>query len=91
MKATARPKPYAPPTKITDRQHQISETNYPRPKLPKVHCDQCNEHPGGFRGFHELQRHVDAEHKGWVRKRVCQDPWQLGIPTDIVAITPLDK
>ncbi|KAL2134395.1 hypothetical protein VTI74DRAFT_314 [Chaetomium olivicolor] len=52
----------------------ITKAKYERPKHPKVKCNQCNEHPEGFRGEHELRRHTEAKHKSLVKKWVCRDP-----------------
>jgi len=82
---------HAPTTKTKDGKQQIPKNNYQRPKHPKVHCNQCKEYPEGFRGEHELRRHIDAKHKGIVKKWVCQDPRPMGIQTNLVTLNPLDK
>lgn len=51
-----------------------SKTTYVRPKHERVYCDKCENHPEGFRGEHELRRHVDREHKTIVKKWVCVMP-----------------
>jgi len=98
MRATAlRPKPLGPKPepddgqahKTKDGKAPITKNNYQRPKHPKVYCNQCDEKPAGFRGDHELRRHVEAKHKGMVKKWVCRDPRSLGIPTAIDAVNPL--
>lgn len=50
-----------------------------RRKQAKVFCRECIEHPGGFRGVHELQRHIAAKHAALVSKWVCSDPASRGI------------
>ena len=35
---------------------------YQRPQHPKLFCDFCADHPNGFRGDHELQRHIARAH-----------------------------
>ncbi|KAH6897356.1 hypothetical protein B0T10DRAFT_183509 [Thelonectria olida] len=65
--------------------------NYVRPKHPRAHCDQCNDHPEGFRGDHELRRHVNAKHEGTVKKFVCRDPATVGIVSNVQAVNPLNK
>ncbi|KAF2756663.1 hypothetical protein EJ05DRAFT_72003 [Pseudovirgaria hyperparasitica] len=49
---------------------QITKAPYIRPQHPKTLCPHCNEYPDGFRGEHELRRHVDRKHatvkKVWV-------------------------
>ncbi|KAF4968660.1 hypothetical protein FZEAL_10357 [Fusarium zealandicum] len=69
----------------------VNKSNYQRPKHPKVYCDQCTEHPDGFRGDHELRRHVNAKHEGVVKKFICRDPATVGIETKVKAVNPLSK
>ncbi|KAL2258879.1 hypothetical protein VTK26DRAFT_7634 [Humicola hyalothermophila] len=67
----------------------ITKTKYERPKHPKVLCNQCNDHPEGFRGEHELRRHTEAKHKSMVKKWICRDPAQFGVPHSVEAVKPL--
>jgi hypothetical protein len=67
----------------------ISKTKYERPKHPKVICNQCNEHPDGFRGEHELRRHTEAKHKSMAKKWICRDPDLCGIAHSETAVKPL--
>ncbi|KAK7429005.1 hypothetical protein QQZ08_004412 [Neonectria magnoliae] len=69
----------------------VNKSNYQRPKHPKVFCEQCNEHPEGFRGDHELRRHVNAKHEGVVKKFICRDPATVGLESKVQAINPLSK
>ncbi|KAK1579735.1 uncharacterized protein LY79DRAFT_522109 [Colletotrichum navitas] len=69
----------------------VAKGTYTRPKHPKVFCDMCNEHPDGFRGDHELRRHINAKHEGIVKKFVCRDPSTVGIQTGVQAINALSK
>lgn len=68
------------PTELTvapkgkDGKAQISKTAYQRPKHPKVKCTLCDEVSEGFRGDHELRRHVEAKHKTAVKKWICFEP-----------------
>ncbi|CRK46363.1 hypothetical protein BN1723_007017 [Verticillium longisporum] len=64
---------------------------YTRPKHPKVKCTMCDDNPQGFRGEHELKRHVEAKHAGVVKKFICRDPALSGIPTAVQALHPLSK
>jgi len=48
----------------------IAKNSYQRHRHPKVHCSQCIEHPDGFRGEHELRRHIDTKHTTEVKKWV---------------------
>jgi len=52
----------------------ISKPTYQRPKHDRVYCKQCDDHPDGFRGEHELRRHQDRQHKKMVKKWVCITP-----------------
>ncbi|PNY29639.1 Uncharacterized protein TCAP_00446 [Tolypocladium capitatum] len=67
----------------------LQKTPYQRPKHPKVYCNQCEEHPDGFRGDHELRRHLNAKHKGVVKKFVCRDPTAVGIQSKVKVLYPL--
>lgn len=69
----------------------VNKNGYQRPKHPKVMCDQCKEHPDGFRGDHELRRHVNAKHEGVVKKFVCRDPTTVGIMSNVKVVNPLSK
>jgi hypothetical protein len=64
---------------------------YRRPKHPKVYCDKCGDHPEGFRGDHELRRHMNAKHEGVVTKFVCRDPATIGVVSKVVPRHPLSK
>ncbi|KAK4163098.1 hypothetical protein QBC43DRAFT_70535 [Cladorrhinum sp. PSN259] len=72
-----------------DGKTPISKAKYERPKHPKVKCEQCDEYPDGFRGEHELRRHIEAKHKIMIRKWICRDPSEAGIPHSETAIKPL--
>ena len=52
----------------------ISKPAYQRPKHERVYCKDCDEHPEGFRGEHELRRHHDRQHKAMVKKYICVEP-----------------
>ncbi|KAK8107002.1 uncharacterized protein PG998_009015 [Apiospora kogelbergensis] len=76
-----------------DGKTAITKAKYVRPKQPKVFCNDCTEHPEGFRGDHELRRHRDAKHpqQGVVRKWICVDPHSVGLPIGVPVVNPLDK
>ncbi|KAH6880785.1 hypothetical protein B0T10DRAFT_143296 [Thelonectria olida] len=57
----------------------------------KLSCDQCSEHPEGFRGDHELRRHVLAKHEGLSIKFICRDPATAGLVSPLQPTTPLSK
>lgn len=96
-KANLMPKPVASattspqPIKKEGKVAVAKNGSYTRPKHPKVFCDQCKEHPDGFRGEHELKRHVMAKHAGMVKKFVCRDPADKGIQSNVAAVNPLSK
>ena len=52
----------------------IARAPYVRQHVPKKTCSQCDEHPDGFRGQHELQRHMDRAHSPRRKVWVCVDP-----------------
>lgn len=62
---------------------------YLRKKLPRTHCHLCQEHPEGFRGDHELRRHISARHDNEVKTYICRDPATVGLVSNIQASTPL--
>ncbi|KAG6007046.1 hypothetical protein E4U21_006406 [Claviceps maximensis] len=64
---------------------------YRRPRGPKVFCAQCNEQPEGFRGDHELRRHVNGKHKVVVKKFVCRDPASVGLSSAVSVLQPLSE
>lgn len=51
----------------------IQKAKYTRPPHDKVYCDQCNIKPEGFRGPHELRRHIDNKHCDSRKVWVCKD------------------
>ncbi|KAJ9144270.1 hypothetical protein NKR23_g6176 [Pleurostoma richardsiae] len=77
--------------KAEDGKAAIPKAKYERPKHPKVHCSQCDDYPEGFRGEHELRRHTEAKHRGFVKKWVCRDPATAGIATEVGVVNSLDK
>ncbi|KAJ4859733.1 hypothetical protein T069G_04721 [Trichoderma breve] len=60
-------------------------------KHDKLYCNHCNEIPDGFRGDHELRRHTAAKHRRKVKKFVCRDPRDSGIPTKLRPLNPLTR
>ncbi|KAF4460533.1 hypothetical protein FALBO_12677 [Fusarium albosuccineum] len=61
-----------------------------RTSLRRVYCDKCNEHPDGFRGDHELRRHMDAKHSATVKRWVCKEP-KNPIPSSPQPVIPLSR
>ncbi|KAI0184015.1 hypothetical protein EV127DRAFT_250503 [Xylaria flabelliformis] len=84
-------KPEPPSDDKNDGKAVIAKTKYIRPRQPKVFCDQCNEHKEGFRGEHELRRHKDAKHQTHVKKFICVDPQEHGLPVNVQVVNPLSK
>ncbi|KAF9698356.1 hypothetical protein EKO04_003901 [Ascochyta lentis] len=50
------------------------KTTYVRPQHPKIKCQYCNERPEGFRGTHELDRHIARAHGGTRKGYICVAP-----------------
>lgn len=67
----------------------LQKTPYQRPKHPRVYCNQCDDHPDGFRGDHELRRHLNSKHKGIVKTFVCRDPATVGMASKVKVLYPL--
>jgi hypothetical protein len=51
----------------------IFKPQYSRPTRVKVKCSMCNDHPDGFRGEHELHRHIEHSHPTRRKVWVCVD------------------
>ncbi|KAL6159713.1 hypothetical protein ACJBU6_02142 [Exserohilum turcicum] len=51
----------------------IAKTPYVRPQHPKIKCNYCNERPDGFRGTHELDRHIARAHASRRKGYICID------------------
>ncbi len=56
-----------------DKSMPIQISPYARRKRGRVECTQCNDHPEGFRGEHELLRHVERAHNTRKTCWVCVD------------------
>ncbi|KAF9699326.1 hypothetical protein EKO04_002207 [Ascochyta lentis] len=52
----------------------ISKTPYVRPQHPKIMCQHCDERPDGFRGTHELDRHIARAHAVVRKGYICVAP-----------------
>ncbi|KAJ4346287.1 hypothetical protein N0V95_005552 [Ascochyta clinopodiicola] len=52
----------------------ISRTPYVRPQHPKIMCQHCDERPDGFRGTHELDRHIARAHAVVRKGYICVAP-----------------
>ncbi|KAL9101681.1 MAG: hypothetical protein Q9163_003085 [Psora crenata] len=52
----------------------IPRVPYTRHIPNKVKCEECNNHADGFKGEHELKRHISRAHRPTRRVYVCIDP-----------------
>jgi hypothetical protein len=68
-----------------------SSSSAKRAKQPKIMCLQCDDQPDGFRGEHELRRHIASKHTAQAKRWVCRDPRDYGIHTSLKPIKPLNK
>lgn len=51
----------------------ITKAPYIRPHHAKIMCTQCDIRPEGFRGTHELERHVQRAHALYRKGYICVD------------------
>lgn len=49
-----------------------------KPSFEKLICPKCNQHPDGFRGEHELERHMHRVHSAKVKRWRCIDASEDG-------------
>ena len=61
------------PLGLSPSVHISKNQTYVRPQHPKVFCDKCNIKPEGFRGPHELRRHIENKHADHRTVWVCVD------------------
>ena len=52
----------------------LIKTPYVRPTHAKIMCMHCNERPDGFRGAHELDRHIARAHAVVRKGYICVAP-----------------
>jgi hypothetical protein len=52
----------------------LTKTPYVRPMHAKIMCVHCNERPDGFRGTHELDRHIARAHAVVRKGYICVAP-----------------
>ena len=83
-------RPLKPQEHGTKRKEAITKQPYIRPQHPKLLCTECNEFPNGFRGDHELKRHIDRAHAKRRKVWICVDPgvdtvegWRPSNPVNI--------
>ena len=77
------------PRAILEEPIAIRKPSYQRPKHDRTYCNLCESHPDGFRGEHELRRHIDREHKETVKKWICIEPTDGN--NHSVPIVPISK
>lgn len=58
---------------VDDSRITIQKIEYTRPSQEKVYCGKCNIKPEGFRGPHELRRHIDNKHLATRKAWICKD------------------
>ena len=51
----------------------IQKARYQRPTHEKIKCNLCNLKPDGYRGPHELRRHMDNKHTATRKVWICKD------------------
>jgi hypothetical protein len=51
----------------------LTKTPYVRPQHPKIMCQYCSERTEGFRGTHELDRHIARAHASRRKGYICID------------------
>jgi len=56
----------------------LTKAPYVRPAHPKIMCQFCNERPDGFRGTHELERHIARSHAPSRKGYICIDASENG-------------
>jgi hypothetical protein len=70
---SSKPKRALPSIKITTAQDMAS-----KPKPARAFCLQCSEHPSGFHGQHELERHMLRKHSPHKTVWVVKDGVKFG-------------
>lgn len=51
----------------------IQKVKYQRPAHEKIKCNLCDSKPDGYRGPHELRRHMDNKHNQTRKVWICKD------------------
>ena len=51
----------------------IPKLQYSRQAKEKLKCDRCNKNPDGYRGSHELHRHMALDHNAFRTAWICVD------------------
>lgn len=78
------------PSSLHGSQDMLRQRSAPEPKVlipklqfsrqpkEKLKCDRCNKNPDGYRGSHELHRHMALDHNSFRTAWVCVDISQDG-------------
>lgn len=56
-----------------EQKKMIPKLQYSRQAKEKLKCEKCNRNPDGYRGSHELRRHIALDHKSFRTAWVCVD------------------
>lgn len=65
-----------PSTNTSTTKLALPKQPYQRPSHPKLLCPHCNAYPKGFRGDHELNRHLERAHARKRKVWICVEPSQ---------------
>jgi hypothetical protein len=52
---------------------EIARAARQEPPRKTMYCQYCNEQPNGFHGVHELDRHIDRQHKARRKVWICKE------------------
>ncbi|CAD6581080.1 MAG: hypothetical protein ASARMPRED_000416 [Alectoria sarmentosa] len=63
----------------------IPKLQYSRQTKEKLKCEKCNKNPEGYRGSHELHRHMALDHNSFRTAWVCVDISTDGFLSDCAA------
>lgn len=67
-------------------------SSYVRPKRDPLRCQKCNDKPEGYRGPHELNRHIQRAHSTQVKKWKIIEPTSDAISNDCPRmVKPISK
>ncbi|EPE03042.1 key lime pathogenicity protein [Ophiostoma piceae UAMH 11346] len=69
---------------------KISKTQRERPAHQRLFCTHCSKHDAGFRGPHELQRHISRHHNIQRKRYICVDPRVDGTDSLLMVFKPLE-
>lgn len=81
----------APLAKRSTSQPSEQERGKYRRPIRRVYCTSCNDCPEGFRGEHELRRHMHARHSALIKRWVCKEPDHASSPDAPRLLVPLSS